>query len=568
MDVPQVDFTPTLPVFVRRVAAQFGDADFIVTPTERLSYAEAERTSRRLAKELLARGMGKGTRVGLMFGNGIEWIVTWLAVCRIGAIAMPFATTYRPAELRKALLLGDADTIVLPASLMGHDQLSFVEEAVPGLSEASVTGGVGGAAGGVVASGPVGGGAGGVASGPVGRALRLPSVPFLRHVLVAGGCDRPWAEAIDLRIGQGTSHPEIDEAMFEAVEGEVHPADHMLVVFTSGTTAEPKGVIHTHGTWVRYASNTADCNDVRAGQRTVAGMPLFWIGGVSHSVAPAMQRGNALLCTEKFDPEGLAELMVREQATDLAMWPGMAQRLAEQLKASGRDVSSVPAFASPLPVSPVRGMGMTETNAAYMASGPRDHVIPEEYAGAYGFPVPYLQYRFVDAETGAPIPDGEDGEICVRGYSLMAGMCKRERHEVFEDDGFYRTGDKGYRRGPYFWLTGRVKDLIKTAGANVAPREVEVLLDAQPEVLMSVVIGLPDEERGEIVGAVLVPASGAAVDAGEIVRRVSPDLSSYKVPRRVIVVPEVEMPYLSTGKPDRAALRDLLIDKGEPLNPR
>ena len=391
-------------------------------------------------------------------------------------------------------------------------------------------------------------------------------------MLVTAAVDRPWAGTIDLTPGRGSDHDDIDDELFEALEAQVHPGDPMQVIFTSGTTAEPKGVIHSHGTYVRHAKNVAEANDVEPGQRVFGGMPFFWIGGVSHSLGPVMHLGNTFLCTAKFDPAAAIELIEEQGATQVAMFPNMAHRLREHVVATGRTVDSIPALAPPtVEVTPDRltsSLGMTETCAAYIASGPRGHVIPEEYAGAFGFPVPMSQYRIADLETGETLPEGIEGEICVRGYSLMLGMCKKERHELFDDDGWYHTGDKGYAKGPYLFFTGRAKDLIKTAGANVAPREVEVVLDSFPEVLMSVVVGLDDRERGEIVGAVVVPAAGATVDPTELVTRVNAELSSYKVPRRVLVVAETDVPYLGTGKPDRLTLAARLRDDGQPVSPR
>ena len=135
MQIPEVGFTPTIPAFVRYLAGQWGSRDFVVTAEASLSYADAEETTRRIAKDLVARGHGKGSRIGFVFGNSAEWVLTWLAVARIGALALPFPTTYRPAELRKSLLAGDVDTLVVPTELFGRDQLDFVEDAVPGLSD-------------------------------------------------------------------------------------------------------------------------------------------------------------------------------------------------------------------------------------------------------------------------------------------------------------------------------------------------------------------------------------------------------------------------------------------------
>lgn len=540
MQVPDVGFTPTIPVLVRRVADEWGDRDFVVTPDGDLTYAETERTSRRVAKELLARGYGKGARIGFVFGNTTDWVVLWLAIARIGGIAMPFPTTYRAAELRAALSIGDTRTLVVPTELFGNDMLEFVESAVPGLSSAP------------------------------DPTLRLPGLPCLDRIITTAPSGRSWATEIDLRPGVGSDHPEITDEYFEAYEGQIHPSDPTLVIFTSGTTAEPKGVVHSHGTYVRHAYNAADANDVPSGQRALGGAPFFWIGGVSHTLGAMMARGNTLLCTPKFDPDAAIDLVERAGANTLSMFPYMMQRLAEHGREAGRDLSAIPFPPSPTVPADRRtaALGMTETCATYIATGPRGHVVPEEFAGAQGVPVPMTQYRIADLATGETVPDGVEGEICVRGYSLMLGMCKREGHEIFDDDGWYHTGDRGYLSGPYIFFTGRAKDLIKSAGANVAPREVEVALDSHPDVLTSVVVGLDDPERGEIVGAIVVPVVGSEVDPVDLVTRANQVLSSYKVPRRVLVVDESEVPYLGTGKVDRRALAARLGESGVDVRPR
>jgi acyl-CoA synthetase (AMP-forming)/AMP-acid ligase II len=143
----------------------------------------------------------------------------------------------------------------------------------------------------------------------------------------------------------------------------------------------------------------------------------------------------------------------------------------------------------------------------------------------------------------------------------MNGLYKRERHETFDEDGWYHTGDKGLIRDGYLYFHGRLSEMIKTAGSNVAPREVELLLESLPEVGSAVVVGLPDADRGEVVAAALVPATGASIDPIETLLRAGEELSNYKVPRRVLVLGEGEVPYLANGKPDRLTVRRLLADR-------
>ena len=543
MPLPDLDYVPTIPVVVRRAAATFGDNDFIVMPDRRMSYAEAEVASRRVGKQLLAAGVGKGTHIGFAFPYGTDWVVAWLAITRIGAIGMPFSTSYKPAELRKALRFGDVDTLVVPSTMFGHDHLAYVEDAVPGLAEA----------------------------GP--EPLRLPALPFLRHVLVSGPSDRLWAKALplDVRAGDGVDVPsvgvadDISDELFEAVEAEVTPSDLMMTIFTSGTTSEPKGVVHTHGNFLRHGANLARFAGLTSESRRLCAMPFFWIGGVGLTLNMALSVGSTVLCVEKFEPDAVLDLMEAEGATELAVWPQLGQRMQRYIVETGRDVSKIPAFAPPPTTDPGlrhNSLGMTETMGPHSAAGPEaDRVLPEEMRGSFGLLVPGVEHRIAGPETNATLDEGEVGEVCIRGYSVMNGLYKWERHDTFDDDGWYHTGDKGLIRDGYLYFLGRLSEMIKTSGSNVAPREVELLLESFPEVSLAVVVGLPDADRGEVVAAALVSAAGASVDSVELLRRAGEELSNYKVPRRVLVLAEGETPYLPNGKPDRLALWQLLAER-------
>jgi acyl-CoA synthetase (AMP-forming)/AMP-acid ligase II len=540
VQTPELDYRPTMPQVVRRAAGLFGANDFIVMPDRRLSYAQAEAASRRVGKQLLAAGVGKGTRVGYMFPYGTDWIVAWLAIARIGAIGMPFSTSFKPAELRKALRFGDVDTLLVPPTLLGNDHLGFVEQAVPGLADA----------------------------GP--EPLRLTELPFLRHVRVSAASDRPWAKTLSLefRTGHGSDtngDEAVSDELFEAVEAEVTPADPMVTIFTSGTTSAPKGVVHTHGNFLRHGANLARFAELTPESRRLCAMPFFWIGGVGLVINMALSVGAAILCVERFEPDAVLDLMEAEGATELAVWPQLGLRMQRHIAQTGRDVSNIPAFA-PKPTTDFEllhnSLGMTETVGPHSAPGPEaDRVLPEDMRGSFGLLVPHVEHRIVDPETNATLADGEQGEVCIRGYSLMDGLYKRERREAFDDDGWYHTGDKGLIRDGYLYFHGRLSEMIKTSGSNVAPHEVELALASFPEVGLAVVVGLPDAERGEVVAAALVPAPGASIEPTDTLRRAGEELSNYKVPRRVLVLDEGEMPYLANGKPDRLGVRTLLAER-------
>lgn len=545
MELPELDYPATMPGVIHHAAERWADREFIVTPDVRMTYAQAEAASRRIAKELLAGGVGKGTRVGIMYPYGTDWVLAWIAVTRIGALCMPFATTYQPGELRKALRLGDVDTLLVPAVLMGRDHLAFLEEAVPGLA----------------------------GSGP---RLRVPELPYLRHIRVSGPSDRRWSTPVSLAVDEHGADPAPDgvtDELLAAVESEVTPADLFVTIYTSGTTSEPKGVVHTHGNFLRHGVNQARFMNMTEDDRVFCAMPLFWVGGVGCGLNMALATGSALLMIEKFDPEAALDLMEAEQATGFTAFPNLAFKARRRAEESGRDLTRIPAYAPPPPGTPTttdfelrhNSLGMTETTGPYSGPGPEaTRVLPEELRGSFGLLVPYVEHRIADPVTNATLPRDQLGEICIRGYSVMAGLYKKERHQAFDADGWYHTGDKGYIRDGYLFFEGRLSEMIKTSGSNVAPREVEMALEAYPEVGTAVVLGLPDVERGEVVAAVLAPRAGMELDPADVLERLGKEVSSYKVPTQVLVVDEADMPALPSGKVDKVTLRKRLAEaRGE-----
>lgn len=527
--VPELPYLPSMPVVVRRAASEFGDADFIVMPDSRISFREAEVASRRLAKELLAMGVGKGTRVGIQLATGPEWAVIFIAVARIGALAMPYSTLYRPAELRRAMRIGDVAVLVTSPTMLGKDHESYLLEAIPGLDSSTSTN------------------------------LHLQALPYLRAILLVGPSQQPWSRSISASpdpvpstVAQPTPS-DIDDALLAEVESEVTPADLMLVVFTSGTTADPKGVIHTQGQVLRKTAPVVGAGmDASFPGRVLSYMPFFWIGGLQ-SVTGALQSGAAVLTLERLDPAAAIELAKREHATSIN---GNATTLRAVLDSAdtaalGHLRPRMSGLAGPdLPKRPWEGpvsskgdeptaLGMTETMGAW--------------AGIDGF-----DWRVVDPDNGDDVPPGEVGEFLIRGYSVMQGLYKREREEVFSPDGFYATGDLGYIENGYVYFRGRSKDMIKSKGANVAPAEVEAVLNSCPGVKVSFVVGLPHHEYGEEVVAAIVAEDGTTVDIDTITAEARRQLSSFKVPTFIAIVPDEDIAWLPSSKVNVAALADLL----------
>jgi acyl-CoA synthetase (AMP-forming)/AMP-acid ligase II len=514
--VPELPYEPTLPVALRRAAALFGEGDFVVMPDRRLSFRAAEAGSRRLAKELLAAGVGKGTRVGIHLATGTEWAVAFLAAARIGALVMPFSTIYRATELQTALRIGDVSLLLAPATMLGKDHLVLLEDAVPGL-----------------------------ANGGDGM-LHSTALPYLRSVWINGPTDRRWARTFTTRAA-GANQPVngVGDDLLAAVEAEVSPADDLVAVFTSGTTAAPKAVVHTHGAVLRKTAPESDGGlDASFGGRVLSFMPFFWIGGLQ-SLTGALQSGAAVLTLERLDPLPALELAERERATRIQGNPTAVKTL---LTARG-DAADLPTL-RPLhrrpweredaPGDTRHALGMTETVGVWAS-------------------VPGFEHRVVDPDNGKDVAAGQVGEFWVRGYALMHGLYKREREETFTPDGWYRTGDLGHVDDDgHVHVHGRLSALIKSKGANVAPAEVEAVLNAAPGVRVAFVVGLEHAEFGQEVAAAIVVDDETALDVSELQAFVRERLSPYKVPSFITTIDEDEIPWLPSSKADARAITDLV----------
>ena len=507
--VPDVGYKATIGESIKRAAEHYGDRDFIVLPDRRITFAEADRASRAVARKMLEAGIGKGTRVGLLYTYSVEWVVAWLAASRIGALVMPFSTIYAPGELRTVLRLGDVHTLLLGPTMMGKDMISYLEEAVPALRDAT------------------------------GDNLFLEDLPYLRSVYLTGEGDRPWARHMSL---DGSGAPaSVPDALLDRVEEDVVPADLATVVYTSGSSALPKGVVHTHSSIIRTTAPFGAMRQTES-HAILNGFPFFWIGGFL-VLGGALASGLTLCCLERFEAEAALDMVEKERCGMVAAWPSLIQSMRTHPSFTGRDLSCCPML-----ISGPSDIALTDTPVP----GIPGHRGMSETVGNWNG----VERRIIGPETGDVLDEGEEGELVIRGYGVTQGYYKKEREKVFDADGWLHTGDRCFIVDNRPFFVGRFYEMIKTRGANVSPREVELVLESFPDIAHALVFGLPHPEMEEEVTAVIVPAPGASPDIESIRARARKELSSYKVPTRIeILTEESDVPWLASGKPDKRALQ-------------
>ena len=532
-------YEPTADRFVRHVAGEWEDRDLVVLGERRLSYRELEVESRCLGRALLASGVTRGSRVGLLAPNGPEWVVAWLAAARIGALVVLLNTFHKARELGWALAHCDAEVLFTVDRYLSHDYAARLEEAVDGLS------------------------------GQRREAIDCDSHPSLRAAWMWSptGTTPAWAGSMDDLLARSD---EVSAEQFETAAAGVEPQDPMVVIYTSGSTSEPKGVVHSQTSVIVHPFNLLQFRDLACGDVLYTPMPLFWVGGLSYVLVSAMHTGAAVVFEERFEPGGTLELIERRRVTHMVGWPHIAKALVEHPSFGERDLSSIRggSFDEMLPVhlrvsDPRRkatSLGMTESLGPHSIE-PLHVELPEGKEDSFGRSVPGIEHRIVDPGTGDELPAGQAGEIWIRGYSLMLGLLGRDPADVFEPGGWYRTGDRGLLDPDgHLFFHGRLGTVIKAGGTNVAPREVELAIESHPGVMHAFVVGVPAADgRGEAVAAAVVAKPGAALDPADLQARLRREMASYKVPRHMAVFAEQQdLPWLESGKIDLQALRRLL----------
>jgi acyl-CoA synthetase (AMP-forming)/AMP-acid ligase II len=514
----------TIPALTAAAAERHGARPAVVDGdgAVRFTYAGLLDAARGFGAALVSAGVSPGDRVAMWAPNSPEWIVAVLGLFQAGAVLVPVNTRFKGVEAGDILARSRALALVTVTDFLGTDHLALLREA-------------------------------GV------------DLPDLRTTIVLAGPAPDGTEPWDAFLGRATSEGRDEVARRSADVSEGYPSD---ILFTSGTTGVPKGVVMTHGRTLRVATDWVAMTGLGPDDRYLMVNPYFHMFGLKAGILACVAAGAAMLPEPVFDADRVLSRVAAERVTVLPGAPTLYQSLLDHPDRDSHDLSSLRVAvtgAADIPVELIRrvtdelpfstivtGYGLTEAGTA-SATVPGDD--PETVATTVGPPRPGFEIRITGAD-GADAAVGEAGEVVLRGPSVMAGYLDdpTATAEALSPEGWLRTGDLGVLddRG-YLRIVGRSKDMYIVGGFNAYPAEIENYLLRHPDVRQAAVIGIPDDRLGEVGMAFVVTTSGDPSAAEEIRMWCRDQMANYKVPRLVEVVDA--LPTNATGKVVKDDLR-------------
>jgi len=485
----------TLGDFLAANARERGSAEALVTPTARLTWADLHDRACAAAGDMAGRGLAHGDRIGILMGNGEEWLSLFYGAALIGAVTVPVNTRFKASEIAFCLRQSGAKAVYYAERFLGINFAAMVEEARRDL-------------------------------------------PALECIPVRGGFDSAPAPV------RGAS-----------------PADLLLIQFTSGTTAYPKGAMLTHEGMLRNAWEAGRRFGVRPEDRYFNTRPFFHVGGSTLSALVSLVHGCTLVTLPTFEAGAALEWMERERCTLVSgndtifqMLMGHADFPKRRLVLRGGWAAAGPQTMRRI----IEELGAREICAAYGLSEASPNVAMSDWRDPVALRVEAL---------APPLPDVEvrirDGEIQVRGWNVMRGYCANPEASAaaFTEDGWLRTGDLGELTADgRLRMIGRLKDVFRVGGENVAPAEVEEVLLSHPAVATAQVVGVPDARLGEVPCAYVTLKAGARATEPELVAFVRERAANFRVPRYLKIVSDFEaIGMTASGKVQKARLREHAI---------
>ncbi len=524
----------------REAAGRWGAREALVFEDRRWTWDALDREVDRVAKGLIALGVGKGEHVALWMTNRAEWVFLLFALAKVGAVLVPLNTRYRTEDMAYTLRQSDSATLIAMDRSGPIDYAAMLRAVLPGLAKQDPA------------------------------AAAIDGFPQLRRLVLLGSEDEPGMLGWDAMLAG--SDAVSDEALAARAQA-VDPDDRVVIGYTSGTTGHPKGVMHSH-VMIRNLRDRANRTGLTFEDVIVNGLPLFHTYGYSEGALISAVAGCRHVLMPTFDADECLRLVEAERGTVIHGFDTHHKDYLDSLARTERDISSLrfATFPSGMASSAMlarraqeelaptfTGWGMTETYTFATMSFADSTV--EQRCDASGYPAPGLEIRVVDPETGAEKAPGEEGELLIRGYMITPGYYKDPdaTARAIDADGWLRTGDTALLRADgHIRFVGRYKDQLKVGGENVAPAEVEAFLATHAAIEQVAVVGYPDPRLAEVAVAFVVPAAGSAVSSEEVAAFCKGRIASFKTPRHTLAVEA--LPMTASGKVRKHELRALALD--------
>ncbi len=518
----------TIGALPERATQRWGAREALYFRGRRWTFSDLAAGVDRVARGLIALGIRPRDKVALWMLNRPEWIEIAFAVMKIGGVLVPVNTRLRTEDVAYIVDQSDTSTLILAERSGPIDYLGMVRELVP-------------------------------VDGP----SRLPK---LERLVVIGDERRaatvPWMDVLERADG-------VDARALAARAAAVHPEDLAFLMYTSGTTGFPKGVMHSHR-MIRNVTDRAFRLAITEQDVIMMYLPLFHLFAFSEGMLTSMISGARQVLTESFDAAESLDLIASERATVIHGFDTHYKELGEAHDRRPRDVSSIrtgilaAGMSSSTPIARrarkllgplVSGYGMSEFGVG-VTIGALDST-EEQSCEASGYPAPGYEIRVVDPATGHDQPAGTPGEILVRGYTVTRGYYNKPEATAatIDADGFVHTGDMGVLRPDgHLRFVGRYKDMLKIGGENVDPMEVEAYLMSHPDINLAAVVSYPDPRLSEVGVAFVRCEPGRALTEDDVIAHCRGRIASFKIPRAVIFVEE--FPMTSSGKIQKVKLRE------------
>lgn len=511
------------------------------------TYAELDARVDALSKALLAIGVNNGDRVAVMSPNRPEWVLLEYALARIGAVLVTVNPAFRYSELDYLLKQGRVTGFFAIGEFRGFDLGDLIDTML--------------------------------ASGAANGAVKAIEYPDLRHLIQIGPTPIPGAMTFEDLLAKGWQTD--DKAFFERI-ATVLPHDVVQIQYTSGTTGNPKGVMLTHFGTVNNAILAGDRAGYRETDVMVSAMPFFHTAGCVCNVIGMAAVGGCLVALESFDAARTLDLIETYGGTITNAVPTMYVRMLQDpaLLKGHRDISgwriaytggaAIPPslmreLKEKVGADPVIIMGMTECSPIITQTVPTDPL--EAKITTAGIPLPHVEIRIADIETGVTVPVGAEGELLIRGFLVAKGYFDMPQRtaESIDENGWLHSGDLAtLSEGGYLQIVGRIKDMVIRGGENIYPVEIENYLLMHEHIAEAQVVGVPDPEFGEELFAFVVPRDGCEETPDAIRAWCRQTIARHKVPRYVAVVKS--LPQTANGKIRKIELRDLaksMIQEGK-----